>query len=225
MGPVGRHGSAEKGLVRNMADSSVSSKVGAIVIAGVLILGAFFIGGAFSSFSLFGGGEEYTDVGQSVVEQVRNVAQLTTVEVVESTTIEKGNDFGWLNWARGDRVFMFAVAKIGAGIDFERFYSGSFDVDPESGTVTVEMPPAEITYISLDNEQTQVIDRSTGLLTKGDAQLESDARQVAEQVLLRSAIEAGILEKADKNARSVIEGLLLELGYTRVVFVEPPAGS
>ncbi len=203
----------------------MSSKVGAIVIAGVLILGAFFIGSAFSGFSLFGGGEEYTDVGQSVVEQVRNVAQLTTVEVIESTMIEKGNDFGWLNWARGDRIFMFVVAKIGAGIDFERFYESSFDVDTETGTVTVELPAAEITYISLDNEQTQVIDRSTGVLTQGDPQLESDARQVAEDVLQQSAIEAGILERADENARSVIEGLLLELGYTRVVFVEGSAGS
>jgi hypothetical protein len=208
-----------------MADSSVSSKVGAIVIAGVLILGAFFIGSALNSFSLFGGGDEYTEVGQSVVEQVRNVAQLTTVEVVESTLIEKGNDFGWLNWARGDRIFMFVVAEIGAGIDFERFYSGSFDVDGGTGTVTVEMPPAEITYVALDNEQTQVIDRSTGVLAAGDPQLESDARQVAEQVLRQSAIEAGILDNADRNARTVIEGLLLELGYSQVVFVDAPKGD
>lgn len=208
-----------------MADSSISSRVGALVIAGVLILGAFFIGSAFSGFSLFGGATEYTEVGQSVVEQVRNVAQLTTVEVVESTTVEKGNDAGWLNWARGDRVFMLAVAKIGAGIDFERFYTGSFDVDTETGTVTVEMPPAQITYIALDNEQTQVIDRSTGLFSKGDAQLESDARQVAEQVLREAALEAGILDTAQTNARNIIEGLLLELGYTRVVFVEPQPES
>jgi hypothetical protein len=204
-----------------MADSTLSSKVGALVIAGVLILGAFFIGSAFNGFSLFGGGEEYTDVGQSVVEQVRNVAQLTTVEVIESTMIEKGNDFGWLNWARGDRIFMFVVAKIGAGIDFERFYEGSFEVDTETGRVTVELPSAEIIYISLDNDQTQVIDRSTGILTQGDPQLESDARQVAEEVLRQSAIDAGILDRAETNARSVIEGLLLELGYTRVLFVEP----
>ena len=138
--------------------------------------------------------------------------------VVQSTTIEKGNDFGWLNWARGDRVFMFVVAKIGAGIDFEQFYLGSFEVDAESGTVFVEMPPAQINYVAMDNSQTQVIDRDTGLFTKGDPKLESDARQVAEQVLRNAAIEAGILERAQKNARTIIEGLLLELGYARVVF-------
>lgn len=208
-----------------MADSSMSSRVGALVIGGVLVIGAFFIGSAFSGFSLFGGGDEYEEVGVTVVEQVRNIAELTTVEMVQTTTIEKGTDFGWLNWARGDRVFMFVVADIGAGIDFERFYTGSFDVDKETGVVTVEMPPAEITYIAVDNEQTQVIDRTTGVLTGGDPQLESDARQVAEEVLQAAALEAGILERAEKNARNVIEGLLLELGYTRVMFVEPSTSN
>jgi hypothetical protein len=152
---------------------------------------------------------------------VRDIAALTTVEVVESTTIEKGNDFGWLNWARGDRVFMFVVAKIGAGIDFERFYTESFEVDKESGMVTVRMPPAHITYVAIDNSQTQVIDRSTGVFTTGDPKLETDARQVAEKVLRNAAIDAGILERAEKNARTLIEGLLLELGYTRVLFTPP----
>lgn len=110
------------------------------------------------------------------------------------------------------------VAKIGAGIDFEQFYTESFEVDIESGTVFVEMPRAQITYVAIDNAQTQVIDRDTGLFTKGDPKLESDARQVAEQVLRDAAIEAGILDRAQKNARTIIEGLLLELGYTRVVF-------
>ena len=36
-----------------------------------------------------------------------------------------------------------------------------------------------------------------------------------------AAIEAGILERADQNARRVIEGLLLELGYERVLFIAP----
>jgi hypothetical protein len=208
-----------------MADSSMSSKVGAIVIGGVLVIGAFFIGSALNGFSLFGGGDDYTEVGVAVVEQVRNIAELTTVEMVQSTTIDKGTDYGWLNWARGDRVFMFVVADIGAGIDFERFYTGSFDVDTDTGAVTVEMPPAEITYIAVDNEQTKVIDRSTGVLTDGDPQLESDARRVAEEVLQAAALEAGILQQAERNARNVIEGLLLELGYTRVVFVQPSTGD
>lgn len=204
-----------------MGSSSVPGRIGVLFIAGALALGAFLIGNALTGVSILWDGEKYSEVGQSVVDKVRDVAALTTVEVVESTTIEKGNDFGWLNWARGDRVFMFVVAKIGAGIDFEGFDAESFEVDRESGTVTVRMPLAHITYVAMDNTQTQVIDRSTGVFTKGDPKLESDARQVAEKVLRNAAIEAGILDRAAKNARTIIEGLLLELGYTRVEFTVP----
>ena len=182
------------------------------------MLGAFLVGNALPRRTMPADGGQYAEVGQSIVEKVRDIAALTTVEVVEATTIEKGNDFGWLNWARGDRVFMFVVAKIGAGIDFERIHAESFDVDRKSGVVTVEMPPAHITYVAIDNAQTQVIDRSTGLFTKGDPKLESDARQVAEKVLRDAAVEAGILDRAEDNARALVEALLLELGYTRVIF-------
>jgi CubicO group peptidase (beta-lactamase class C family) len=191
---------------------------GILVGACLLTVAAVFIWNHQSGRGIFGGGEAYSKVGQSVVDKVRDLAALTTVEVVESTTIEKGNDFGWLNWARGDRVFMFVVAKIGAGIDFEQLSTRSFEVDGRSGTVFVQMPPAQITYVAIDNSQTQVIDRDTGLFTKGDPKLESDARQVAEQVLRNAAVEAGILDRAQKNARAVIEALLLELGYNEVRF-------
>ena len=201
-----------------MGSSSVSGRWGTLVFVGALAVGAFLIGNALSGVDILRRSEKYSEVGQPVVNRVRDIAALTTVEVVESATIEKGNDFGWLNWARGDRVFMFVVAKIGAGIDFEQFYTESFDVDIEPGTVFVQMPPAQITYVAIDSAQTQVINRDTGLFTKGDPKLESDARQVAEQVLRNAAIEAGILDRAQKNARTIIEGLLLELGYTRVVF-------
>jgi hypothetical protein len=204
-----------------MGSSSVSGRWGTLVFVGALAVGAFLIGNALSGVDILRRGEKYSEVGQPVVNRVRDIAALTTVEVVESATIEKGNDFGWLNWARGDRVFMFVVAKIGAGIDFERFYTESFEVDKESGTVTVRMPPAHITYVAIDNSQTQVIDRSTGVFTTGDPKLETDARQVAEKVLRNAAIDAGILERAEKNARTLIEGLLLELGYTRVLFTPP----
>ena len=105
-----------------MAVAESSKRAGSIVIAAVLIAGLFFLGANLAGWSpLKGlGGEPYTQVGPTVVDSVRDVAKLTTVEMVEYTTVEKGNDFGWLNWARGDRIFLFAVARIGAGVDMQR---------------------------------------------------------------------------------------------------------
>ena len=203
-----------------MADSP--RRASSILIVAVLIAGLFFIVANLASWGPFKGltGEPYTQVGPTVVESVRDVAKLTTVEMVEYTTVEKGNDYGWLNWARGDRIFVFAVARIGGGVDMEGVTTSNFEVDEDSGSVTVQLPPAEIIFVEVDNNATQVYDRDTGLFTKGDSQLETEARQVAEEILVRSALEHGILEKAQANAEATIEGLLTSVGYTEVTFVE-----
>lgn len=200
-----------------MAESS--RRAGSIVIAAILIAGLLFVGLNLAGWSPFGG-DPYTQVGPTVVDSVRDVAKLTTVEMVEYTTVEKGNDFGWLNWARGDRIFLFAVARIGAGVDMEQVTTLNFEVDQESGRVTVQLPPPEIMFVEVDSEATRVYDRDTGLLTRGDAQLESDARAVAEEVLLNAAIEHGILERAGTNAKATISSFLMGVGYTEVIFVD-----
>ena len=202
----------------------MAQKMGTGVIVIVLIAGAFFVGGAAGSWNPFGsgGGTPYTDVGPAVIDSVQSMARLTTVEMVEYTTIEKGNDHGWLNWAREDRIMMLAVARIGAGVDLEALSPGAFEVDVDTGIVTVALPPAQIMYIALDNTATQVFDRDTGLFTSGDPQLETDARQVAEEVLRAAALEHGILVEAQEHARVAITELLLGLGYEEVRFADPP---
>ena len=200
-------------------------RAGSILIIAVLVAGVFFVVANIANWGPFKGlgGEPYTQVGPTVVESVRDVAKLTTVEMVEYTTVEKGNDFGWLNWARGDRIFLFAVARIGGGVDMERVTTSNFEVDEESGSVTVQLPPAEIIFIEVDSEATQVYDRDTGLFTKGDSQLESEARQVAEEILVKAALEHGILDKAQTNAEATIESFLMGVGYTEVTFVPAEA--
>jgi hypothetical protein len=202
---------------------TASQKVGRVVIVAGLVLGAFLIGGAFGSWNPFGGGREYEEIGPTVVDSVRAISQLATVEMVEYTTIEKGNDRGWLNWARGDRIFMFAVARIGAGVDLGAMGTDSFRVDEDSGEVTVRLPTPEILFVEVDNDATQVYDRDTGLFTSGDPRLESDARALAQDVLVQGALDRGILSTAQDNAQTALRELLLGLGYERVVFETAPS--
>jgi hypothetical protein len=162
-------------------------------------------------------GEEYQDVGIVVVDELQELAELTTVEMVETTTIERGDDHGFLNLVLGDRLHLLAVARIGAGVDLSRLTEGSFTVDHETGVVTVEIPRAEVFYAYLDSDSTSVLDRDTGLLTKGDDQLESVTREEAERILEAQAIEAGILDHAQENAEEVLAGFLRSMGYTDVV--------
>lgn len=199
--------------------------IGAVFLAAILLIGAFVI------FSVRGvvdaiptpadvaavfEPEPFVDIGPVVVSSVQDLASLTTVEVVEYAIVEQGTDEGWLAWARGDSLRMIAVAKIGAGVDIAAITARDFSVS-EDGVVEVTVPPAEIQYVAVDNEATEVLDRDKGLFTKGDPQLEGEARRVAETVLVEGALENGILSQAEENARLVLTNFLIGLGYTDVI--------
>lgn len=160
--------------------------------------------------------EPYEQVGPVVITSLRNLADLTTIETVQYTLVEKGTDAGWLGWARGDSIRLFAVARIGAGVDLSQISEGNVSVS-DTGLVTIAVPKPTIQYVAPDNEATQVLDRNLGLLTKGDPQLESETRQLADGVLLQNALDSGILYDAELNARRVITDFLLSLGYRDVI--------
>lgn len=199
--------------------STATRRVGVAVLIGVILAGLVFA--ALSAFEVnlpdFITGRPYQEVGPTVVESIQELSELTSVEMVEYTTIEKGDDRGFLNFLAGDRLFMFAVARIGAGVDLAKLTPESFVVDQETGTVVVSLPAPEVFYAYLDTEATQVVDRDTGLLTKGDVQLESDTRREAEAILLEQAIAEGILDNAQESAEETIANFLHGLGYSHVV--------
>ena len=200
---------------------STTRRLGAAVIVGVILAGAAFFALSLANFSIpfpnLIKGEEYQEVGPTVIESVQALSELTSVEMVEYATIEKGEDFGWLNFVSGDRLFLFAVSRIGAGVDLADLDDESVIIDDETSTVILRLPAPEIFYSYLDSEATQVIDRDTGLLTKGDFQLESEARREAESLLTTQAIESGILDEARDNAEMTISELLHGLGYENVI--------
>lgn len=166
--------------------------------------------------------EPYEEIGPVTITAIRNLAQLTTVETVQYTIVEKGTDEGWLAWARGDSLRMFAVARIGAGVDLANLTAGDISVG-EDGVVEMTVPAATIQYVDPDEDSTQVLERDVGIFTSGDPGLESDVRRIADEVLVENAIEEGILDRAEENAQSVLTDFLLSLGYQDVVIDFLPA--
>jgi len=160
----------------------------------------------------------YQEIGPVVITSIKDLAELTTVEMVEWTIVDKGTDEGWLQWARGDSLRLLAVASIGAGVDLSGLTADDFEVT-DAGAVTVTLPHAAIQYVDVDSEATQILERDTGIFTKGDADLETEARQVAETVLVDQAEENGIVDTAEGNAVTAVESLLNGLGYSDVTVV------
>jgi len=84
----------------------------------------------------------------------------------------------------------------------------------------VRLPAAEIFVATLDNDKTYVYERDTGIARTPEKDLETLARQSAEEEIEKAAIEDGILDLAQKNAEAYLTRFFLALGYDDVIFVE-----
>ena len=155
----------------------------------------------------------------TILSEVRSLARLETIQysVEKVITAEVGQgSFGFLF---GDRLLFVAHGVVIAGVDLEKLEPQHLEV--REGVLYVQLPEAEVFIASLDNERSYVYDRSRGALTRGDINLETAARRVAEQEISLAALEGGVLDIAQDNAESFLYRLFTNLGYPEVIFQEP----
>ena len=91
------------------------------------------------------------------------------------------------------------------------------DLRLENGVLYVRLPPSEIFFATLDNDKSYVYDRETGVLTRPTVDLETTARQVAEDEIRKAAEEDGILELAQQNAETYLAKFFGALGYSNTI--------
>lgn len=153
----------------------------------------------------------------TIVREVRSLSRLETAVYTVEKVITAESGQGALAFLFGDKLLLVAHGQVIAGVDLEKLREEDVKVTDDDRVVLV-LPPAEIFVVRLDNEKTFVYDRETGLFgLKPD--LESAARQAAEHEILSAALADGILETADRNARSFLEGFIRSFSFQGVVFV------
>jgi hypothetical protein len=148
----------------------------------------------------------------TVVEQVQALSDLVTVKYV----LEKVVILEDVKWYGENRVLLLAHGVVKAGIDLKRIKAE--DVTISGKTISLRLPPPQITDAYLDDKQSQVIDHTTGLLRVFDKNLEQTARQNAVDDIRRAARTDGILDEADKRARLEISLFLHNVGFERIEF-------
>jgi len=154
----------------------------------------------------------------TIIHDIRSLARLETVQysIEKVITAEVGQ--GLFGVLFGDRLLFVAHGTVIAGVDLGKLTPE--DLRVENNVLFVRLPPAEVFIATIDNEKSYVYDRETGLFTKGNINLETEARQAAERAIAESALEDGILETAKTNAQAFLSLLLRDLGYPAVIFEE-----
>jgi Protein of unknown function (DUF4230) len=156
------------------------------------------------------------------IREVQALADLTTVSTLMSTIVD-------VQQARvGDIIYekliLIACGRVKAGVDLSKLREEDVTASPDGMTLTVRLPQAELldAYLIDDSTQpctTRVYDRSNLLLIPQTKELESQAREQALKAIRDMALQVGILSEADRNARIVVERVLMLAGYQKVVVV------
>ena len=155
----------------------------------------------------------------TIIHEVKTLARLETIQYAVEKVITAEiaqNEFSFLF---GDKLLFVAHGSVIAGIDLAKMNPESIWF--EGKYLYVDLPEPEIFVVDLDNEKSYVYDRETGLLTKGDLNLETQARQLAEKEIQKAAEEDEILSQAEKNAEYIMQRIFEGLGFEDVVFVSP----
>jgi len=182
----------------------------------LVIFGVFKITQFFDNKEL-----QYNLSQKSTLKEIQLLSRLETASFTIEKIIEAGTDTNaFANILFGDKILLIAHANIIAGFDFSKIAED--DVKIEGDTLTINMPAPEILLSRLDNQKTLVYDRKLGLLTKGNSQLESRARLMAEDSIKQAACEGGILDAATSNGRKQITTIFAFAGFKEVILNIPP---
>jgi hypothetical protein len=151
------------------------------------------------------------------IYDIRALARLETIQYSVEKVITAEQNQGTFDFLFGDRMLFVAHGTVIAGIDMEKIQPG--DMQLADGILNVRLPPAEVFIATIDNQKSYVYTRETGMLSKQAVDLETLARQAAEQEIMKAAIEDGMLQQAQTNGETYLLKFFNALGYKTVIFV------
>ncbi|MGN6183726.1 MAG: DUF4230 domain-containing protein [Thermoanaerobaculia bacterium] len=162
--------------------------------------------------------EETIDVA-ALVTQVKELNRLETasMRVMHVGTITQSYKMV-PNAIAGDEITFLAAGEVIAGFDLSKLRQEDVWRSPD-GTINLRLPPPEVLVTRVDNAKSRVLTRKTGMLRRGDVDLETRARQHAEENIRNEAVKNGVLKVASDSGERKLSGFLNTLGFTKVRFV------
>jgi hypothetical protein len=161
--------------------------------------------------------EKTVDLG-ALVTQVREMSRLETAAMRVMHISTTTQSYKMVPDALGgDQLTFLAAGDVIAGLDLSMLQPKDVWRQPD-GTIVMRLPPPQILITRVDNRESRVMSRKTGMLRRSDVNLESRARQYAEQSIRNEAMRKGILLLASQNAEKRLADFLHTMGIQKVRF-------
>lgn len=160
-------------------------------------------------------GEETKEPPKADIYEVKNIGLLSTSEYTIGKIVKLSDPPEW--YKLGDRkLLMSCKAKIKAGVDLKKLADD--DISVLGNTITIVLPPAEITSFTMDPKLTHTEMESVSGFRQDFSQSEkNNFMRQAEASIKRDMKETNILKDAEDNAATFIKDFYKQMGYEKVI--------
>ncbi|MFJ6793623.1 DUF4230 domain-containing protein [Streptomyces sp. NPDC091268] len=197
------------------------------IAVGLAVLAVLFV--LVERFSLlpgFGGlfGEDTRDrSGPALLKSIQDMDRYEAAVGNFQVVVDLEKDAAFLPDAiRGTRTLYVGAGTVGSYVDMGALDERNVTVNEDRTKASIRLPHAVLGAAALDPNRSYAVSKQRGLLDRlGDLFSDNPAGEQAVQKLAaqhidEAARESGLVERAEKNTTSMLQGLLRSLGFHEV---------
>jgi hypothetical protein len=165
--------------------------------------------------------------GPVLLKSLENLSEYRAASANLQVVVDVEKDTNLVpSFIKGERTLFVAAGNVDAAVDFGGLGKSpdAVRVSGDRKEVAITLPPARLTEARLDPERSRVYDRDRGALDRiGEAFSDdggADQQELyvlAEQKLTEAAAsDPALLRTAERNTRSMLEGMMRGLGFEKV---------
>ena len=191
-------------------------------LAGLGVIAVLLVIGPLNPF-----GTETKDRSQPVLlKSLENLSDYHAATANMQVVVDVEQDAKLLpSFIKGERTLFIAAGNVDAAVDFKALAKDpdAVKVSKDRRSVELTLPAPRLLKPQLDPDRSRVYDRDRGVLDRVEDALsdrpgdEQPLYQLAEDKLAAAAAaDPKLLQTAERNTRSMLEGLLRGLGFENI---------
>ena len=164
--------------------------------------------------------EPEVDVRSMVVQQVRDVSELSTAVFTMEAVVPTRQERTLAGVQVGATTLLYiARGEVRAGVDLSQIAPEDVTLSEDRQRIEIQLPAPQILDQKIDVQESQVYDYDRGFLGLGPdsaVELQSLASQTALTKVATAACQENILGQANQRAQAVVTQLMLTAGFQQV---------
>ena len=145
----------------------------------------------------------------TIVEQLNGLSELVTQEYTYHNADRRESSetwiFGWTRPFSSNSILITYDGTIKAGVDFSKI---EINVTEATKTIIIKIPESTITDNNIPQDSIEVLEVKNGLFNEVTFDNYNDFVSEQKVVMEQKAIEQGLLEKANVEAKALIENFI-----------------